>query len=413
MKKRVVVTGLGAVTPIGNNVKDFWSNAKEGRCGIDCISLFDIKNSKAKLSAEVKELNLEDHFKKKQILRMDRFCQIGIIAAREAFDNAGLLGIDIDKNRLGVVMGNGVGGINTITHETSNLYNGGMNMVSPLLIPKSLSNILTGSISMEFGAKGISNAVITACAAGTNAIGEGFRNIQYGDADIVICGGSEACINPLMVAGFTNMNALTLSKDKNRASIPFDRERNGFVIGEGAGILILEEYSHAIKRNAKIYAEVSGYGFTSDAYHLTAPDPSGEGAARAMNLALLNASVNPRDISYINAHGTSTVLNDKYETRAIKEVFGDLAYSIPISSTKSMTGHLLGASGAIEALVCIKSIEDDFIHQTVGYREKDSNCDLDYVEKSGRKKRLDSVLSNSFGFGGHNASIVFKRYNKK
>jgi 3-oxoacyl-[acyl-carrier-protein] synthase II len=409
MKKRVVVTGLGAVTPIGNNVGDFWNNVKKGVCGIDYPSLFDGKNSKAKFFAEIKNLKLEDHFSKKQILRTDRFCQIGIIAAKEAFNDAGLYGTDIDKKRLGVVMGNGVGGINTIIQETLNLHSGGMNMVSPLLVPKSLSNILAGSISIEFGAKAISNAVITACAAGTNTIGEAFRNIQYGDADIVICGGSEACINPLMVAGFTNMNALSLSDDKLRSSIPFDRERSGFVMGEGAGVLILEEYSHAIRRKAKIYAEVVGYGFTCDAYHLTAPAPLGEGAQRAMNLALQDASMSPSDISYINAHGTSTVLNDKYETMAIKKVFGELAYSIPVNSTKSMIGHLLGAAGAVEAIVCIKSIEDGFIHETLGYRKKDIECDLDYVADGGREKEVSGVLSNSFGFGGHNASIIFKK----
>ncbi|AUG57648.1 MAG TPA: beta-ketoacyl-[acyl-carrier-protein] synthase II [Ruminiclostridium sp.] len=409
MKRRVVVTGVGAVTPIGNNAEDFWNSVKKGVCGIDYPTLFDVKNTKAKLFAEVKDLKLEDHFSKKQILRSDRFCQFGIIAAREAFIDAGLSPSDIDKRRLGVVMGNGVGGINTIVKETINLHTGGMNMVSPLLIPKSLSNILAGSIAIEFGAKGICNAIITACAAGANAIGEAMRSIQYGYADIVICGGSEACINPLMAAGFTNMNALTLSEDKSRASIPFDRERSGFVMGEGAGVLILEEYSHALRRNAKIYAEVAGYGFTSDAYHLTAPAPLGEGAARAMELALSDASMSPCDISYINAHGTSTVLNDKYETMAIKEVFGDLAYSIPVNSTKSMIGHLLGAAGAVEAVVCVKSIEDGFIHETLGYREKDSECDLDYVENRGREEKVKAVLSNSFGFGGHNASIIFKK----
>ena len=409
MKRRVVVTGLGAVTPIGNSVEDFWTNVKKGVCGIDYPTLFDGKDSKAKLFAEIKDLKLEDHFRKKQILRTDRFCQIGIIAAREAFDDSGLYHADIDKNRLGVVMGNGVGGINTITQETINLHSGGMNTVSPLLVAKSLSNILAGNISIEFGAKGISNAVITACAAGTNAIGEAFRSIQYNDADIVMCGGSEACINPLMVAGFTNMNALALSEDKNRASIPFDRERSGFVMGEGAGVLILEEYTHAVKRNAKIYAEVVGYGFTCDAYHLTAPEPSGEGAVRAMSLAIKDASISPCDISYINPHGTSTTLNDKCETMAIKEVFKDLAYNIPISSTKSMIGHLLGAAGAVEAIVCVKSIEDNCIHQTAGYKEKDPDCDLDYVIDGLREEKVDLVLSNSFGFGGHNASIVFKK----
>ncbi|TYQ15825.1 UNVERIFIED_CONTAM: 3-oxoacyl-[acyl-carrier-protein] synthase II [Acetivibrio alkalicellulosi] len=409
MKRRVVVTGLGAVTPIGNNVEDFWRNAKRGTCGIDFISSFDIKDSKVKLAAEVKDFKPEDFLSKKQVLRLDRFCQIGIVAAKEAYEDAGLNCIDIDKNRLGVIMGNGVGGINTVTQEMLNLQKGGMNMVSPLLIPKSLPNILTGSISIEFGAKGISNAIITACAAGTNAIGEAYKAIQYQDADVVICGGSEACINPLMIAGFTNLNALSFKSDKMRASIPFDREREGFVLGEGAGVLILEDYKHALDRNAKIYAEVTGYGYTCDAYHLTAPHPSGEGAKRAMKLAIDNGSINLKDISYINAHGTSTLLNDRCETEAIKNVFGDYAYSIPISSTKSMIGHLQGASGAVEALVCIKSIEDEYVHGTIGYKVKDEDCDLDYVPNEGRVHKIKYAMSNSFGFGGHNTSVVFKK----
>lgn len=410
MKKRVVITGLGAVTPIGNTVDDFWNNAKKGLCGIDYIKSFDVEGSKVKLAAELKDFDGRKHFDRKQFKRLDRFSQLGIIAAREAYNDAGLDNIDIDRNRLGVVIGNGVGGIITIVEETTKLLNGGMNMVSPLLMPKSIPNIVTGNIAIDLNAKGIANTIITACAAGTNAIGEAFRSIQYGDADIVISGGSEACITPLVLAGFTNLNALSLKNDPLRASSPFDKERDGFVMGEGAGVIVLEELEHALNRSAKIYGEVIGYGFTCDAHHLTSPAPKGEGGARAMELALDNASITPQDISYINAHGTSTPFNDKAETEAIKAVFKEHAYRIPISSTKSMIGHLLGAAGAVEAIACIKALEENYIHGTIGYRVKDEECDLDYVVNNGRNVELDYVLSNSFGFGGHNASIIFKKW---
>ena len=409
MKKRVVVTGLGAVTPIGNTVGEFWNSAKKGVCGIDIIRSFDTKNSKVKIAAEIKDFDPMDFFSRKQANRLDRFSQIGVVAAKEAYRDADLDKADIDNNRLGVSIGNGVGGIITIVDETKKLISGGMNMVSPLLIPKSLPNILSGNISIEFNAKGISNTVVTACAAGTNAIGEAFRAIQYEDADIVISGASEACITPLIVGGFTNINALSLKSEITRASIPFDRERDGFVIGEGAGILVLEELEHALKRGARIYCEIVGYGFTSDAYHLTSPSPNGEGAARAMALALENAGIKPEDISYINAHGTSTHYNDKFETQAIKTVFKENAYKIPIISTKSMIGHLLGASGAVEAIACIKSIQESHIHGTAGYKVKDSECDLDYVTSGSRGLDIQYAQSNSFGFGGHNASVIFKK----
>ncbi len=410
MKKRVVITGLGAVTPIGNNVDDFWSNAKKGLCGIDYIKSFDVENSKVKLAAELKDFDATNFFNRKQVNRLDRFSLLGIVAAKEAYNDAGLDKVEIDRNRLGVIIGNGVGGIITIVEETIKLHNGGMNMVSPLLVPKCIPNIVTGNIAIALNANGISNTVITACAAGTNAIGEAFRAIQYGDADIIISGGSEACITPLMLAGFTNLKALSLKNDPKRASIPFDKERDGFVMGEGAGILILEELEHALKRNTKIYGEVVGYGFTCDAHHLTSPAPKGEGGARAMKLALENACINPEDVSYINAHGTSTPYNDKIETEAIKTVFKDSAYKIPISSTKSMIGHLLGAAGAVEAVACIKALEEDYVHGTIGYQVKDEECDLDYVVNKGRNVNLNYILSNSFGFGGHNASIIFKKW---
>lgn len=410
MKKRVVITGLGAVTPIGNNVADFWNNAKKGLCGIDYIKSFDVENSKVKLGAELKDFHARDFLDRKQVNRLDRFSHLGIVAAKEAYNDAELNTAKIDRNRLGVVIGNGVGGITTIMEETINLINGGMNMVSPLLVPKSIPNIAAGNIAIALNAQGITNTVITACAAGTNAIGEAFRAIQYDDADIIMAGGSEACINPLMLAGFTNLKALTLKNDPKRASIPFDKERDGFVMGEGAGILVLEELEHALKRGAKIYAEVVGYGFTCDAYHLTSPSPDGEGSARAMKLALRNASISPEDVSYINAHGTATPYNDKIETKAIKTVFKDYAYKVPISSTKSMIGHLLGAAGAVEAIACVKSLKDNFIHGTIGYEVKDEECDLDYVVNEGRKIALNYILSNSLGFGGHNASIVLKKF---
>ncbi|MBF8983702.1 beta-ketoacyl-ACP synthase II [Lutibacter sp. B2] len=410
MKKRVVITGLGALTPIGNNVADFWKNAKEGLCGIDYIKSFDTENSKAKVAAELKNFDAKDFFDRKEVRRLDRFSHLGIIAAKEAYHDAGLNNAEIDRERLGVVIGTGVGGILTTIEETTKLMNGGMNMVSPLFVPKSIPNILAGNISIALNAKGMSNTIITACAAGTSAIGEAFRILQYGDADIIISGGSEACITPLMLAGFTNLNALSLTNEPKRASIPFDNERDGFVMGEGAGILILEELTHALKRNAKIYGEVVGYGSSCDAYHLISPAPKGEGGARAMKLAMKNARISPEDISYINAHGTSTPSNDQSETEAIKAIFKEHAYKIPISSTKSMIGHLLGASGGVEAIACVKSLEENYIHPTIGYKVKDEKCDLDYTINVGRRIDLNYILSNSFGFGGHNASIVLKKW---
>ncbi|MCT4620229.1 MAG: beta-ketoacyl-ACP synthase II [Marinisporobacter sp.] len=413
MKRRVVITGLGAITPIGNNVKDFWNNAKNGVCGIDSIKSFDVENAKVKLAAELKNFDPREYFDRKQVKRLDRFSHLGIASAKEAYMDARLHEANIDNERLGVIIGNGVGGISTIVEETSKLLNHGMHMVSPLFVPKSIPNIVAGNIAIAFNAKGLSNTIITACAAGTSAIGEAFRAIQYDDADVIMAGGSEACITPIFLAGFTNLNVLSLKNDPKRASIPFDKEREGFVMGEGAAILILEELYHALNRNAKIYGEMVGYGATSDAYHLTSPAPKGEGGARAMNLALKNASVSPEDISYVNAHGTSTPYNDQSETEAIKTVFKEFAYDLPISSTKSMVGHLLGSAGAVEAVACIKSLEDNFIHPTIGYKAKDEICDLDYVPNKGRSVNLNYVLSNSFGFGGHNASIIFKKWEGK
>ena len=412
MKNRVVITGLGAITPIGNTVEDFWNNTKAGVCGIDYIKSFNTEGHKVKIAAEVKDFNPVDYFGRKESKRLDRFSQLGIAAAKDAYEDANLSNVKIDRERISVVIGTGVGGISTIQEETIKLNNHGEKFVSPLFIPKSLPNIAAGNISIALNAKGTSNTVITACAAGSDAIGAAFRLVQYDDADIVIAGGCEACITPLMLSGFKNLNALSTSNNPNRASIPFDKQRSGFVMGEGAGIIILESLQHALARDAKIYGEISGYGSTCDAYHLTSPALEGEGAAKAMKLALKEAKIEPEKISYINAHGTSTPYNDKTETEAIKSVFNKEAYRIPISSTKSMIGHLLGASGAVEAIACIKSIEDNFIHPTIGYLEADEVCDLDYVPNKGRKKQLKYILSNSFGFGGHNSSIIIKEWDK-
>lgn len=410
MKKRVVITGIGAVTPIGLTVDDFFNNALNGICGIDYIDSFDVSNSKVKIAAEIKNLDATKYFKRKQLNRLDRYSQFALIATREAYSNAKLYEHNINNNRMGVIIGTGVGGQNTLIEETTNLIKEGMHMVSPLLVPKSLPNIATGNIAIEFKAKGITSSVITACAAGTNAIGEAYRAIQYDDADIMITGGSEACINPLMLAGFTNLKALSLSNNPKRASIPFDLDRDGFVMGEGAGILILEELEHALSRNASIYAEIVGYGFSSDAYHLISPDPNAEGCIRSMQLALSDANIEPSLVSYINAHGTSTSYNDVIETTAIKKIFKKYAYKIPINSTKSLIGHLLGAAGAVEAIMCIKSLISNSIHPTIGYKKVDPDCDLDYVISKKRNIDINYVLSNSFGFGGHNATLIFKKY---
>ncbi len=410
MKNKVVITGLGAITPIGNTVEDFWNNVKEGICGIDFIKSFNTEGYKIKIAAEVKNFNPVDYFSHKESKRLDRFSQLGIAAAKEAYEDAGLNNVKIDRERISVVVGNGVGGISTIQEEVLNLNNHGEKLVSPLFIPKSLPNIAAANISIALNAKGMSKTVITACSSGTDAIGEAFRLVQHDEADIVITGGFESCITPLMVSGFTNLNALCTSNNPKRASIPFDKNRSGFVIGEGAGIIILESLKHALDRNAKIYGEIVGYGSTCDAYHLIAPGLEGEGIARSMKRAIKDAGIEPENVSYINAHGTSTLSNDKSETQAIKSVFHEQAYRIPISSTKSMIGHLLGAAGAVEAIACIKSIQDNFIHATIGYSETDKDCDLDYVPNKGRVKELKYVLSSSSGFGGHNSSIVIKKW---
>lgn len=411
MNKRVVISGLGAITPIGNNVQEYWKGIKQGKCGIDRITHFDVENYKVKLAAELKDYDEEIYFDKKYSKRLDNFSKYAIIAAREAIKDSGITKQNTDMERVGVVVSSGIGGLQTIENQVENHIKKGPERVSPMYIPMSIVNMAAGNVAIELGAKGESYSVVTACASSTHAIGESYRMIKHGYQDVVIVGGTEASITPTGIAGFTNIKALTQSIDKTRASIPFDKERSGFVMGEGAGILILEELEHALKRKAKIYAEVIGYGASSDAYHITSPEPSGEGAARAMACAIKDANINPEDITYINAHGTSTHLNDTCETLAIKTALGEASKKVLVSSTKGNTGHLLGAAGAIEAIACIKAIEEDFVPATIGYKVPDEQCDLDIVPNEGRNVEVKYAMSNSLGFGGHNASIIFKKYN--
>ncbi|ARC83367.1 beta-ketoacyl-acyl-carrier-protein synthase II [Clostridium argentinense CDC 2741] len=410
MDRRVVITGMGALTPLGNNLETFWNGIKDGKCGIDFIKTFDVSNFKAKVAGELKDFNIEDYMDKKEAKRMDKYCQYAMVAAEEAVKNSNLDIESLNKERFGVFIGSGIGGLETITVEYKKLMEKGPNRVSPFMIPMIIGNIAAGNVAIKYGAKGVCSTVVTACATGTNAIGEAFEMIKSGRADVIIAGGCEAPIVDIAMAGFSSLTALTKSEDPLRASIPFDKERNGFVMGEGAGIVILESLDHAKSREAKIYGEMLGYGATCDAFHITQPSPDGEGAARAMKMAIEEAQIEASDISYINAHGTSTPYNDKFETLAIKSVFGEDAYKIPISSTKSMIGHLLGAAGAVEAIVCIKSLEEGFIPPTIGLKIQDEDCDLDYVPNVGRTKQLKYALSNSLGFGGHNASILLKKW---
>lgn len=412
MKRRVVVTGMGAITPVGNNVDTFWNNIKNGVCGIDFIKAFDTENFKAKLAAEVKDFNPEETIEKREAKRMDKYCQFAVAAAVEAVKDADLNLETMEKEKFGVVVGSGIGGIATVEKQQEILLEKGPNKVHPLFIPMIISNMAAGNIAIRFGAKGVCTTIVTACATGTNCIGEAYRMIQHGSADVILAGGAEASITPLSIAGFISLTALSKSTDPKRASIPFDKERGGFVMGEGAGILVLESLEHALARNAKIYGEVVGYSATCDAYHITSPGPGGEGAARAMKAAIEEAGIKVEEISYINAHGTGTDANDKLETEAIKSVFGSYAKKVPISSTKSMTGHLLGAAGAVEAVVAIKSMVDGFIPPTIGYEVCDEECDLDYVPNKGRECEVNYAMSNSLGFGGHNGVILFKKWSE-
>lgn len=409
-KNRVVITGLGAITPLGNNVNDYWNNLKQGNIGIANISYFDTKDFKVKIAGEVKDFNAIDYMEKKSARRMALFSQYAIGATKQAIDQSKLHLSKEDTTRIGVSIGSGIGGLDNIYKESIKLYEKRSIKISPMLVPLSITNIAAGNVAISFGLKGKCINIVTACATGTHSIGEAFRTIANNEADVMIAGGTESCICPLGVASFSSLTALSTNEDWSKASRPFDKNRDGFVMGEGAGILVMESLEHATKRNADILAEIVGYGATCDAYHIVLPDETGEGSAKSMEIAIREAGIKKEEISYINAHGTSTYHNDLVETKAIKSVFGEYAYKIPISSTKSMIGHLLGAAGGVEAITCIMSIRDKFIHPTKGYETKDENCDLDYVPKKGRNTDIKYALSNSLGFGGHNGTIIFKRW---
>ncbi|MCX7883547.1 MAG: beta-ketoacyl-ACP synthase II [Caloramator sp.] len=411
MKKRVVITGLGVISPLGCEINNFWDNIVNGKSGIDYITRFDTSEFNVKIAAEVKDFDAEKYMDKKEIRRMDKATQYAVAAAKLSLEDSRLCLDETNRDRIGVILGCGVGGLETFEDQMITLKEKGPKRVSPFFIPMMIANMPAGQVAMKLGARGINETIVTACASGTNAIGEAFRAIERGEADIMFTGGTEAAITPLAVAGFSSMKALSENNENPKsASRPFDKNRDGFVIGEGAGILILEELEHALKRKAKIYAEVVGYGASCDAYHMTSPDPEGEGAALAIKRAIEDADIKPEDINYINAHGTSTDYNDKFETLAIKKVFGTKAYDIPISSTKSMTGHLLGAAGGIEGVILALTINKDIIPPTINLDNPDEECDLNYVPNKAISRKLQYGISNSFGFGGHNAVVVFKKY---
>ena len=411
MERRVVVTGIGAITPIGNTAKEFWNSIKEEKCGIDEITRFDTSDLKVKLAAEVKGFKSEDYLDRKASRRMDLYTKYAVIASREALKDSGITEENTDMTRVGTVIGSGIGGLETMEKDIVVCANKGPDRVSPFFIPMGIPNMAAGNVSIDLGLKGESVAMVTACATGTHSIGESYRMIKHGYQDAVLAGGTEAPITKTGVAGFQNLKALSQATDKNRASIPFDAERNGFVMGEGAAVIVLEELEHAKKRGAHIYAEIVGYGASSDAYHITSPAPDGEGATRAMVSAIEDAKIKPEDITYINAHGTSTHLNDAGETMAIKNALGEEASKkVLVSSTKSNTGHMLGAAGGVEAIVCAKAIEDGYVPATINYKVEDPECDLDIVPNKGRNVDVKYAMSNSLGFGGHNASIIFKKY---
>lgn len=408
--RRVVITGMGAITPIGLNLEEFWNGIKEGRTGFCEISRFDTSNFKNKVAAEVKGFDGKNYMDVKSARRMELFSQYAVAAAKEALQDAG---IDMEKEdpyRVGCAVGSGVGSLDAMEREHKKLLEKGPSRINPLLVPLMITNMAAGNVSIQFGLKGKNINVVTACTTGTNCIGEAFRTIQYGDADIMVAGGTESSITPIGVGGFAALTALSPSTDLKRCSIPFDKDRNGFVMGEGSGVVILEELEHAKARGAKIYAELAGYGTSSDAYHITSPAEDGEGAKVAMLNALKDAGVKPEELTYINAHGTSTHHNDLFETRAIKKAFGAHAYEMKVNSTKSMIGHLLGAAGAVEFITCVKTIEEGYIHPTVGYQNPDEELDLNYVTGEGIQEEVLYALSNSFGFGGHNGSLLVKKY---
>lgn len=412
MKRRVVVTGMGAITPIGNTVEEFWNGIKEEKVGIGELTKFDTENYKVKLAAEVKGFVAKERMDFKAAKRMDTFSQYAVVAAREAFEQAGIDMQKEDPYRVGVIIGSGIGGLSVMEAEHSKLLEKGPGRVNPLLVPMMITNMAAGNVAIDLGLKGKCTNVVTACATGTHSIGDAFRAIQYGDADVMVAGGTEAGITPIGVAGFSSLTALTTQTDPDKASIPFDKNRSGFVIGEGAGVVVLEELEHAKARGAKILAEVKGYGATCDAYHITSPAEDGSGAAQAMTLAMKDAQVEPSQVTYVNAHGTSTHHNDLFETRAIKQAFGEAAENLYINSTKSMIGHLLGAAGGVEFIVCVKAIEEGYIHPTVNSKEADEECTLNYVFGNAVKADIEYAISNSLGFGGHNATLLVAKYHE-
>ena len=408
--RRVVVTGMGAITPIGLNVEEFWNGIKESKVGIAPITKFDTTDFKVKLAAEVKDFNAKDYIDPKTAKRMELFSQYAVAAAKEAIEQAGLDMEKEDPYRVGTAVGSGTGSLQAVERNVKRMEEKGPGRIEPLLVPAMISNMASGNVSIYFGLKGKSINVVTACATGTHNIGEAFRTIQYGDADVMVAGGTEGCVTPIGIGGFTALTALNTTEDVTKASIPFDKDRAGFVLGEGAGVVVLEELEHAKARGAKILAEVVGYGSTSDAYHITSPAEDGMGAANAMIFAMKDAGLNPSDVDYINAHGTSTHLNDSGETKAIKKAFGDYAYKLMVSSTKSMTGHMLGGAGAVEAVFTTMAVNDDFVPATLNYKVPDEECDLDIVPNEGRKATVRAALSNTLGFGGHNATILIRKF---
>lgn len=410
MKRRVVITGIGAITPLGNNVEDNWNNAKIGKNGIDFITKYDKDLTEIKIAGEVRDFDFIEFFGRKQVKRLDRFVQLGLIASREAIEDSKIDLNSINRDRMGVYYGSGIGGLETIADQEDKAKSRGYDRLSPFFIPSAIINIAAGNIAIEYGITGIATSSVTACASAANSMGEAFRAIRDGYLELALTGGTEASVIPLGIGGFNVMMALNKSNDPSYASIPFDKNRSGFVMGEGAGTIILEEYEHALSRGAKIYGEMIGYGATCDAYHITGPDPEATGARKCMEMAVNDAGIRFDEVDYINAHGTSTPLNDKTETLGIKKAFGKHAYNLSVSSTKSMTGHLLGASGAIEAIFSILATRDDFVPPTINSKEFDENMDLDYTVGIGKKKVVNVAISNSLGFGGHNATVAFKKY---
>ena len=407
--RRVVITGMGAITPIGNSVEEFWNGIKEGKTGFGPITYFDTADYRCKLAAEVKDFDPTQYMDKKSARRMEQFCQFAVAAAGQAIADAGLIMEQEDPYMVGCSVGSGIGSLQAMEREYDRLKEKGPGRVGPMLVPLMISNMAAGNVSIAYGLKGKSLNVVTACATGTHSIGEAYRTIQYGDADVMVAGGTESSITPIGIAGFSALTALSFSEDPQRASIPFDKDRNGFVMGEGSAVVVLEELEHAKRRGAKTYAELIGYGCSSDAYHITSPAEDGSGAATAMLNALKDGGVEPEELTYINAHGTSTHHNDLFETRAIKLAFGEHAYDLKINSTKSMVGHLLGAAGAVEFVTCVKEIQEGYIHRTVGLRETEEELDLNYCRDS-YEEEVPYALTNSLGFGGHNASLLLKKY---